>query len=324
MNQQIVDGLVSTIIPVFNRAEMIVECIASVLAQDYRPIEIIVIDDGSDDETPTVLQALSLKHPEVNVFKQANSGPGRARELGLRYASGEFIQYLDSDDLLLPTKFSVLVNALNQQPECAVAYGKTERARVGEPLCGKATRRTGERHNTMFPLFFRSRWWCTSTPLYRASVLRDIGPWLSLSTEEDWEYDCRIASKGGQLAFVDEFVSIARLHDQHLSADGGTDPDKLRDRCVAQQHIYEHAKSFMALPDRASKIDSNDMIYFSKAVFLLARECAAQNLKHEARMMIKLSLNAVNGRGLSQRIFWFVAEGLGWRTAAMLVKALGK
>ena len=95
-------GLVSTIIPVYNRPTLVVEAIESVLAQTYRPIEIIVVDDGSTDSTSAVVEQMMTAHPEVSLLRQPNSGPGPARQKGIEAASGEFIQFLDSDDLLAP------------------------------------------------------------------------------------------------------------------------------------------------------------------------------------------------------------------------------
>ena len=110
----LVEGLVSTIIPVHNRPALLREAVASVLAQTYRPIEIIVVDDGSTDETGREAEALAEAHPEVHAIHRENGGPGAARETGRLAARGEFIQYLDSDDLLLPTKFELQVAGLRQ------------------------------------------------------------------------------------------------------------------------------------------------------------------------------------------------------------------
>src|SRR5688500_1554911 len=92
---KIIPNLVSTIIPVHNRAAMLVEAVNSVLAQTHRPIEIIVIDDGSTDDTARVADDLASRHPnEIRVIHQQNTGAGLAREAGRQMANGEFIQYL--------------------------------------------------------------------------------------------------------------------------------------------------------------------------------------------------------------------------------------
>src|SRR5262249_49515606 len=102
--------LVSVIIPVFNRAAMLVEAVTSALAQTHRPIEIVIVDDGSTDDTVRV--ADELANDSVRVVHQANGGPGAAREAGRRIARGELIQHLDSDDFLLPRKLELQVAAL--------------------------------------------------------------------------------------------------------------------------------------------------------------------------------------------------------------------
>jgi len=317
-------GLVSTIIPVFNRPSLVVEAIESVLSQTYRPIEIIIVDDGSTDNTLDVLYSLEKIHPEINVFSQANAGPGVARELGRQNARGEFIQYLDSDDLLLPEKFRLQVAALNEQPDCSVVYGKTESTLIGEPLKGLAMRKTGTKYVSMFPEFLRDRWWGTSTPLYRTSVLNTAGPWMDTLNEEDWEYDCRVASLGGKLAYVDEFVSHARRHDDHLSDQGSTDPAKLKHRCLAQHQIYQHARNYMSLDGRLTDINSEDWFFFSKAVFLLARQCASVGLTNQASSLIKLSIKVNGCATMKHYVFYFLTAMIGWRNTSKFFEWVGK
>src|SRR5438477_12648790 len=115
--------LVTTIIPVHNRSVMLGEAVASVVAQTYRPIEIIIVDDGSTDETARV--ADELANDFTQVIHQANAGPGAAREAGRLVERGEFVQHLDSDDLLLPRKFELQVAGLRANPDCGASYGWT-------------------------------------------------------------------------------------------------------------------------------------------------------------------------------------------------------
>ena len=119
---EIVPGLVSTIIPVKNRADMLRRAVDSVLAQTWRPVEIIISDDGSDDDTRELGPALVAAHPGVvHYIWNPNRGAGVAREAGRQLARGEFIQYLDSDDTLWSRKFEVQIAALRAQPECGAA-----------------------------------------------------------------------------------------------------------------------------------------------------------------------------------------------------------
>lgn len=328
MTPNIKPGLVSTIIPVFNRPEMIVEAVNSVLAQTYRPIEIIVVDDGSTDDTSAVLQALASEHSEITVLTLGNTGPGVAREAGRGLASGEFIQYLDSDDLLLPNKFSAQVAGLLDDDECAAAYGKTELRFISyteeEQLMGL----TGTRQPAMFPGFLRSRWWSTCTPLFRRSALDQAGPWLALLNEEDWEYDCRVASHGGKLFWVDDFVAVVQRHDDHLSAGGAYQPNKLKDRCEARERIAAHAQRYAntvsSTQNDSSVIGVDDWVFFSKSVFLLARQCAATGLPEHAERMLALSIKVVGGSTMQHKLFKFLVRLFGWTGAAKIVQLLGK
>src|SRR6476620_3972942 len=240
----LVEGLVSTIIPVHNRPLLLREAVESVLAQTYRPIEIVIVDDGSTDDTAQSIAALATGYPSiVRHLRIPNGGPGAAREAGRVVANGEFIQYLDSDDLLLPRKFELQVGGLRAHAEYGVAYGRTLVYRIGEePPENMSCKRTGERIETMFPSFLQSRWWDTSTPLYRREVTDLVGPWTSLRNEEDWEYDCRIANKARRLHYCDAFVSDTRVAaENQLSGAGSSDPNKLRDRFTAHRLILEHA-----------------------------------------------------------------------------------
>lgn len=283
-----VSGLVSTIIPVHNRPGVVREAIESVLAQRYEAIEVIVVDDGSTDETGTVIDDIARAHPGlVHALHIENGGPGVAREAGRQMALGEFIQYLDSDDLLLPDKFAKQVRALRDAPECGVAYGMTRFYHVADGPRDVPWKRTGERIETMFPSFLESRWWGTSTPLYRRSITDRAGVWLPLINEEDWEYDCRIAAMGTRIAYVDEYVSDQR-HDGalRLSSNSAATPRKLRDRVSAHLLILDHA--------HRAGIDSAtpEMRRFARELFLLARQCCVLDLSDEALAMLDASRRA--------------------------------
>ncbi len=309
MNDRI-DGLVSTIIPVFNRPELLSEAVKSVLAQTYRPIEIIIIDDGSIDRTPQVAKSLAAQHPEEIICRRkTNRGAGAARELGRQTAKGEFIQYLDSDDLLAPDKFETQVEGLRSNPECAVSYGKTRYYRIGESPQDIAHKRTGERIDKMFPAFLQSRWWSTSTPLFTRSICDRAGAWLELSNEEDWEYDCRVASFGARLHYCSQFVSDTRDHDSHrLCQDFMNSSNVLKDRAYAHELIYQHAI-------RAGiKEDTPEMQHYARELFLLSRQCGSAGLLSEAKTLFSLARDASGARGNKAEfiIYKFLATLLGW------------
>jgi glycosyltransferase involved in cell wall biosynthesis len=103
--------LVSAIIPTYNRADVVCRAIDSVLAQTYRNREIIVVDDGSSDDTQSKLAAYGS---QITVITQKNSGPSKARNLGVALSRGEIIAFLDSDDYWLPTKLERQVELLEK------------------------------------------------------------------------------------------------------------------------------------------------------------------------------------------------------------------
>lgn len=320
MNQAGTSGLVSTIIPVHNRPGLLREAVASVLAQTYRPIEIVIVDDGSTDETYAVADSLEAANPaEIRVMHGRNAGPGMAREAGRRVAKGEFIQYLDSDDLLLPNKFELQVRGLNEHVDCGVAYGMTSYRQFESTAERVPWKRTGERIERMFPSFLASRWWGTSTPLYRKSLTDAAGPWLALSSEEDWEYDCRLAAIDVRLFYVPEYVSEEREHaGPRLSRGGTVVPEKLRDRAAAHTKIFEHARRAGIGPE------TNEMQHFARELFLLARQCGAAGLATESRSLFKLAQSASGERragGLDFRIYALAAAVLGWSLAGLLACA---
>jgi Glycosyltransferases involved in cell wall biogenesis len=311
------DDLVSVIIPVHNRAAMLREAVASALAQTHRPIEIVIVDDGSTDDTPAAADALAAQHPEVAVIHHSNRGPGLSREAGRLRARGAFLQYLDSDDLLLPRKFELQLAALRAHPECGVAYGRTRyRNPAGEEIeC--TWKNPNQVQTTMFPSFLLARWWETATPLYRRSVTDAAGPWTELRLEEDWEYDARIASLGTRLAFVDEVVCEHRDHaDNRLSRGAGLDAQRLRWRARAHELIYAHGIR-AGVPH-----DAPEMQHFARELFLLARMCGAAGLASASRTLFELARDASGPqRDRRQfRVYRALTRILGWRGAGKLAQ----
>ena len=104
--------LVSVIIPVYNCEDFLAEAIESVLAQTYRPIEVIVVDDGSTDQSADIARS----YKEIQYIYQPNQGAAVARNTGLAAAQGEFIAFLDADDVWLPNKLEVQVGYLIEHP----------------------------------------------------------------------------------------------------------------------------------------------------------------------------------------------------------------
>lgn len=311
MSKVIVPGLVSTIIPVHNRAAFLRDAVASVFEQTYRPIEVVIVDDGSTDATTVSADALAAEHPgEIVVLHQSNAGPGLAREAGRQSAQGEYIQYLDSDDVLLPEKFALQVAGLQADPDCGVSYGYTRFRHADGRMAERPWKGSGVRVKTMFPSFLQSRWWDTPTPLYRATLCDAAGPWTDLRLEEDWEYDCRIAAQGTRLHFCEAYVAEVRDHEEgRLSRKSALVPERLSHRARAHQLIFDHAT-------RAGiAAEVPEMQHFARELFLLARQCGACGLALESRDLFALARKASGeprAAGIDFRLYGIAAGILGW------------
>lgn len=121
MEMEIAKPLISVIIPAYNAEKYILSAIQSVIEQDYAPLEILLIDDGSTDSTVKLVQH---ETPQVRIIQQANAGVAAARNTGLRHALGEYICFLDADDGWFPGKLAAQVDYLTQHPEVGLVFHK--------------------------------------------------------------------------------------------------------------------------------------------------------------------------------------------------------
>jgi len=298
---------------------MLREAVASVLAQTWRPIEIIIVDDGSTDDTPAVAAELAAKHPEiVRVLRQDNAGPGVARQLGLEDSRGGFVQFLDSDDLLLPYKFALQVAGLRADADAGISYGKAYANRHGQRQAQPA-QRTGERFRRLFPALLQGPLWPTMTPLYRRTVLDAIGPWPGKRQLEDWEYDAQAAAAGVRLHYVDDFIAETRDHAEgrlcHLWM---RDSSAMRERAAAYIAVLNHAKR-AGVPR-----DSVEMRQFVRSLFWMARSAGSYGLPDEARRLFDLARAEALQPGWDYRLFAWMAALFGWTRASRWADRLAR
>jgi glycosyltransferase involved in cell wall biosynthesis len=318
----VTEGLVTTIIPVFNRAAMLREAVSSVLAQTWRPIEIIVVDDGSSDDTLAVAQEVAARHPEiVRVLSQPNSGPGAARQTGLEAARGEFIQFLDSDDLLLPQKFALQVAGLRDDADAGISYGKTYTRDHGVRSTVPA-QRSAQQHRTIFPALLEGRIWETSTPLYRRDAVEQIGPWPRKRQMEDWEFDAQAGAAGIKLHYCDAFVAEYRIHSgDRLAHAWSTNAGAMKDRLSVHGEIYRCA-------ERANVgASAPEMQTFSRTLFSLARSAGRHGLVIQARELLGLAAKISQHNPRRKRELWVFTQltvVFGWTVTSHLSERMKK
>ncbi|MDF4756482.1 glycosyltransferase family A protein, partial [Vibrio parahaemolyticus] len=117
--------LVSVIVPLYNAEKYIEETMESILNQTYKNIEIVIVDDGSKDQSSSIVKNLKKKYPEqIKYILQENQGVSVARNTGIENASGEYISFLDSDDLWHPTKIEKQIESMhkNNMNACYCGY----------------------------------------------------------------------------------------------------------------------------------------------------------------------------------------------------------
>ena len=315
MTPPIIPGLVSTIIPVYNRAAMLREAVDSVLAQSWPQIEILICDDGSTDETVALGQQLSAADPRITYLWNPNRGAGSAREAGRQRARGEFIQYLDSDDTLWPHKFERQIAALRAQPHCGAAYGWIRLCPEDGPPATSAHKWSGRPIPTLFPHLLVDRWWNTNVPLWRRSVTDRIGPWSSLRYSQDWEYDARAGALGIQLAYVPEFVSDQRHH--------GTARQTGHGRWLEpKDRVQFFSALFRAACQAGVVAQSLERRHFSRWMFAQARECALLGDEAAAASLFQLSVEASAAASADRLLFRGGAQLIGWRRASAFGQVL--
>jgi glycosyltransferase involved in cell wall biosynthesis len=211
---------VSVIIPTYNRADLLGDAISSVLAQSYQDLEVIVADDGSTDETAAVVARFG---PSVHHLALPHRGqPAAPRNSALAVASGEYIAFLDSDDLYLPHKLALQVPLLEANPEVGVVYSNGHFF-VGNPELPTGYVQDGlpTPSGAIFDDLLRGNFLSTPVVLIRHRILQRVGgynddPALLLS--EDYELWLRLAMHT-QIAYVPGDVAAIRHHTQNISGD---------------------------------------------------------------------------------------------------------
>jgi len=189
-------ALISVIIPAYNAVLTIKETIESVQKQTFTDWEIIVINDGSTDGTPEIIQ--SIKDERLKIFNYKNGGLPVARNRGILHASGEFIAFLDADDLWAVDKLEMQLKALQQHPEAGVAYSWTcfmDVNEQGEPVAYLPSSQYSFTGNVYQNLLVSDFIHSGSNTLIRKEAINSVGEFdPMLKSCEDWDYWLRLAT----------------------------------------------------------------------------------------------------------------------------------
>jgi hypothetical protein len=208
-------ALVSVLIPCFNAARTIAAAVESVRAQTYPHREIVVVDDGSSDGSQRVLH--ELEAPDLRWVGGPNGGACAARNRALALAKGEFVQFLDADDLLEPTKLERQVAALT--PEADVALSAFRIQPIGSSGPGHVMPQVLGEDDPAADAIRTPIW--TASPLHRRHLVEAAGAWrVGLACCQEYEFHVRCALRvWRRVAHVTEALAVQRRQAGSVSAD---------------------------------------------------------------------------------------------------------
>lgn len=210
--------LVSVIVPLRNRFNLVDEAVDAVYKQNYRPIELILVDDCSSQAYRPKIRA-SAGFSVAVIRHQENQGPGASRETGRRRATGAYLAYFDSDDLWHPTFLEKMVLQLKEKPETGMCYCKTRQFSGADLNSGSLRPRNEQAFDAILPTLLFGRPWSTGACLWTRRAADQIGPWSDGWTNEDIEYEFRAGIFGIQISHLPEVLCYERETDdpQQLS-----------------------------------------------------------------------------------------------------------
>lgn len=200
MNKQ----LVSVIVPVYNGERFLKFAIESILIQQYNPIEIIIVDDGSTDGTAKIVKAFK----NIHYIYQDNKGPSVARNTGIAKSKGAFIAFLDSDDVWFPEKLSTQVSYLNKNPDTGFVFA--HRQMIVEKDIAKPPWYKEHLFDNDCPVLG------ASAMLARSSVFKQLGGYNpDFRFGENAEWLTRAKDEGIKMAVLPETLLGLRVHEKN-------------------------------------------------------------------------------------------------------------
>ena len=204
---------ISVIIPAYNAGVFIRETLDSVLTQTLMPLEVLVVNDGSSDDTKSIIGRYAKEHPQlpITIFNQKNKGIGAARNKGLFKATGHFVAFLDADDLWYPNKTKAVQNIIARYPKVDVIYhNEIEFNMFGNEKLLSYKKLSGD---AFYSLLFSGNKLSTSATTVNRALAVDIGGFsenLSFNGAEDYEFWLRLAKNGGIFFHLDEILGKYR------------------------------------------------------------------------------------------------------------------
>jgi len=284
---------VSVIIPTYNRRDLVQRALESVFAQNYRNFEILVVDDGSTDDTRAVLEG----RPQVRYIFQENAGPGKARNVGIRRSQGDLIAFLDSDDVWFSQFLEYQVSVLTRHQEVALVCA---RCAVGKKESKYFPNARELVVGDLYPELYRQSFVRTPATMVRRRCLETVGGFNEAYRWcEDHDLWLRIAARY-PIAYVNRCLVRIGRHGDNISRDLMRQLDVHLSIAleVLEKNYDRHRIPEVVYQDRVSK----RYLQFSRFFFLRGEQAKAWSCLSRAVKVAPHSLRAY--RYLSKGLFW--------------------
>ena len=201
-------SLISCVVPVYNGDPYLAEALDSILAQTYQPLDIIVVDDGSTDDTAAVAANFSDR---IRYLKQPNAGAAAARNLGLSVVRGEFVAFLDADDLWHPEKLARQMARFQARPRLDLCV--THIRNFWIPELSQDEERFRDHHWMQ-----RQPGYLSTTLLSRRTVFERVGPFdAAIRHGDSTDWFLRVAEQGAVIELLPDVLVYRRLHQSNLT-----------------------------------------------------------------------------------------------------------
>jgi glycosyltransferase involved in cell wall biosynthesis len=292
--------LVSVVIAAYNSAHFIRDCLNAIISQTYRNIEIIVVDDGSDDDTVTIIQAEF--HGKLKLIKQKNQKVAAARHNGMRQVTGQYVAFCDHDDIWLPNKIEKQMAAFANHPGCCLCHSDAEELQVRSGV--KTLYSLLHPHIKSYEFIFSHMIRDFAVPLFSTVMIRvdflkeheihfiNLPPGV-----DDLGVFLQIVMRGGKFVFIDEPLVIRCMHDSNQSVDYLL---RFQRRISLYSYLLDHYKKSASethlsevrwgLSDSAYRVADSicclDAVDDSKQLYRIAWTNNKRNLKALIKMMV--------------------------------------
>lgn len=254
--------IVSVIIPMYNAAQYIEETINSVVSQTYTSWECIVVDDGSVDNSAEIVQRMAENDDRIVYVYQNNSGPSAARNNGLSLAKGEYIQFLDADDILLPDRFAIMIEEyVDVQPNVILysnlCLGNNTNIKETIPYqkhCGLSQKYIG--YQEMYGKFALDFSFIPGAILFPKKVLENVMWNIDMRYSEDWDYYLQLTKRGFLFKNIPIVLFVYRMTPTGLSTQYR---DVLKANYLVIERYFSYSYFLLALKRLSANVYKNIM-----------------------------------------------------------------